>query len=80
VILGNLKRDSFVELFYHHRYVRSFRESMPAECVDCKPALKEICRGGCSAAAEQCYGTSSRVDPFVTLSQQCGSGCSVGPR
>jgi radical SAM protein with 4Fe4S-binding SPASM domain len=73
VILGNLKRDSFGELFYHHPYVRNFRQSLPVECADCEPALKEICRGGCDAAAEQCYGTSSRVDPFVTLSRQGGS-------
>jgi radical SAM protein with 4Fe4S-binding SPASM domain len=69
VILGNLKQDSFTEIFYHHPYVCSFRQSMPAECMNCEPALQEICRGGCSAAAEQCYGTSSRVDPFVTLSR-----------
>jgi radical SAM protein with 4Fe4S-binding SPASM domain len=79
VILGNLKRDRFTDLFYHHPYVCGFRESMPAECANCEQALKEICRGGCSAASEQCYGTSSRVDPFVTLSRHIGSGCSVGP-
>ena len=67
VILGNLKRDRFADIFYHHPYVRSFRESMPAECLD--SALKEVCRGGCCAAAEQCYGTPERVDPFVTLSR-----------
>lgn len=68
VILGNLKRDGFAELFYHHPHLRVFRESMPLECANCAPALKEMCRGGCSAASEQCYGNSSRVDPFVTLS------------
>jgi radical SAM protein with 4Fe4S-binding SPASM domain len=69
IILGNLKRDRFSELFASHPYVCSFRESLPGECVDCEPELKRLCRGGCSAAAEQCYGTSSRVDPFVTLSR-----------
>ena len=77
VILGNLKRDSFVEIFCNHPYVRDFRESLPAECASCDPALKAICRGGCSAAAEQCYGTCSRVDPFVTLSLQSASGATV---
>ena len=71
VILGNLKRDRFTDIFSRHPYVCRFRESLPAECVDCEPSLKEVCRGGCSAAAEQCYGTSSRVDPFVTMSRQC---------
>jgi radical SAM protein with 4Fe4S-binding SPASM domain len=67
VILGNLKYDSFAELFCHHPYVRSFRKTMPPECASCEPALKDICRGGCIAAAEQCYGTAEKVDPFVTL-------------
>jgi radical SAM protein with 4Fe4S-binding SPASM domain len=69
VILGNLKRERFTDLFYHHPYVCSFREQMPGECASCEPELKAICGGGCSAASEQCYGTPSRVDPFVTLSR-----------
>ena len=70
VILGNLKRDRFTDIFYRHPYVCSFRTSLPAECANCKPELKQICRGGCDAAAEQCYGTASRVDPFVTISRR----------
>lgn len=70
VILGNLKNDRFSQLFHNHPYVCNFRDSLPVECVDCAPDLKEICRGGCSAAAEQWYGTSSRVDPFVALSKE----------
>lgn len=73
VILGNLKTDRFSNIFYQHPYVRQFRETMPAECADCEPELKSICRGGCDAAAEQCYGTANRVDPFVTLSRQASS-------
>ena len=69
VILGNIKRDSFVDLYYHHPHVRRFRETWPVECESCDPRRKEMCGGGCKAAAEQCYGTLTRVDPFVTLSQ-----------
>jgi radical SAM protein with 4Fe4S-binding SPASM domain len=70
VILGNLKRESFADIYYHHPYVRTFRDTWPAECADCVPELKGLCRGGCKAAAEQCYGTLTRVDPFVTLSRK----------
>ena len=70
IVLGNLKQERFSNIYYKHPYVRSFRETWPVECADCEPELKELCRGGCKAAAEQCYGTISRVDPFVTLSQR----------
>jgi len=69
-VLGNIKQDRFVNLYYNHPYIRSFYSTWPAECVDCDNQLREMCRGGCKAAAEQCYGTLKRVDPFVTLSQQ----------
>jgi len=68
VILGNIKRDRFADIYYHHPHVRSFHDTWPVECADCDPQLKEMCHGGCKAAAEQCYGTLARVDPFVTLS------------
>jgi radical SAM protein with 4Fe4S-binding SPASM domain len=70
VILGNLKRDHFSEIYYNHPYVQSFRDTWPAECETCDPELKAMCCGGCKASAEQCYGTLARVDPFVTISQQ----------
>lgn len=73
-ILGNIKRDRFVHLYHNHPYVRSFHDTWPSECADCDTQLREMCRGGCKAAAEQCYGTLTRVDPFVTLSQQQGGG------
>ena len=69
VILGNLFEESFAHIYYHHPYVREFRDAWPEECRNCRPEWKEICRGGCKAAAEQCYGTIRRVDPFVTLSR-----------
>jgi radical SAM protein with 4Fe4S-binding SPASM domain len=70
VVLGNLKHDSFRDIYYHHPYVRAFRDTWPAECGGCDPELKAMCCGGCKASAEQCYGTLARVDPFVTISQQ----------
>lgn len=70
VILGNLKRDCFTEIYYNHPYVRSFRDTWPTECQGCEPELKSMCCGGCKAAAEQCCGTLAKVDPFVTISQR----------
>ncbi|HUW15114.1 MAG TPA: hypothetical protein VM537_35675 [Anaerolineae bacterium] len=70
VILGNLQQDSFLDIYYHHPYVRDFHDTWPTECVDCDPELRELCGGGCKAAAEQCYGTLQRVDPFVTLCRE----------
>jgi radical SAM protein with 4Fe4S-binding SPASM domain len=69
-ILGNLLRERFVDIYNHHPYLNSFRNVLPNECKNCKPEWKEVCRGGCKAAAEQCYGTIERVDPFVTMSKQ----------
>ncbi len=67
-VLGNLKRDHFVDL-YCHPHVLAYASTWPEECADCPVELRELCRGGCRAAAEQCYGTITHVDPFVTLSR-----------
>jgi len=67
MILGNLRTQSLAEIFFNNPYIENFRSTWPAECASCRPELKEMCRGGCRAAAEQCYGTLARVDPFVTL-------------
>lgn len=66
VVLGNIMRDSFVEIYNSHPHVQQFRDVWPQECADCAPAMKERCRGGCRAAAEQCLGSAEHVDPYVT--------------
>lgn len=66
VVLGNIRQGGFAEIYYGHPHVKEFRETWPVECADCDPQLKQMCGGGCKAAAEQCYGTLERVDPFVT--------------
>jgi len=69
-ILGNLRRDSFLDIYKNHPYIRTFQNSWPVECAQCDPELKSMCLGGCKAAAEQCYGTLEHVDPFVTISRE----------
>jgi radical SAM protein with 4Fe4S-binding SPASM domain len=73
VVLGNIRRGGFAEIYRNHSYVRLFRDTWPSECRGCDPELRTMCKGGCKAAAEQCYGTLLRVDPFVTLSQGSNS-------
>jgi radical SAM protein with 4Fe4S-binding SPASM domain len=69
VILGNILQESFKSIFHENPYLKEFRETLPIECQDCPPDWKNVCRGGCKAAAEQCYGTFQRVDPFVTINR-----------
>jgi radical SAM protein with 4Fe4S-binding SPASM domain len=73
-ILGNLRQDSFLDIYFNNPYIRKFRETWPVECRDCPQEWKDLCGGGCKAAAEQCYGTLEHVDPFVTLSRETGGG------
>lgn len=66
-VLGNLTKDPFVDIYRRHPYVQQFRTELPVECVDCPPEWRDLCRGGCKAAGEQCHGNAAQVDPFVSL-------------
>jgi radical SAM protein with 4Fe4S-binding SPASM domain len=65
VILGNVKRDSFRDIYHHHPYVEAFRTAWPLECKTCDHPLRDMCRGGCKSAAAQAYGSLEHVEPFV---------------
>lgn len=67
-VLGNIIRDSFRDL-YHHPYVEVFRTVLPPECEKCQSPFKDMCRGGCKAAAAQAYGSLTRIEPFVALNR-----------
>ena len=73
VVLGNLRRERCSDIYYNNPYLRLFRDTWPDECKECEPTLKHMCCGGCKASAEQCCGTLTRVDPFVTLSRPQGA-------
>jgi radical SAM protein with 4Fe4S-binding SPASM domain len=64
-ILGHIERDSIRDILTSHPYVHAFRTTWPKECADCDHPLRDLCQGGCRAAAEQAYGTLTRSDPFV---------------
>jgi radical SAM protein with 4Fe4S-binding SPASM domain len=78
VVLGNLLREPFSTIYRDHPHVRAYRETWPRECESCAPELRELCRGGCRAAAEQCLGTLEHVDPFVTFSLDGGIDAADG--
>jgi PqqA peptide cyclase len=67
--LGNIRRDHFQDIYYHHPYVEEFRTAWPQECENCDHELKDMCRGGCKAAAAQAYGSFKHVEPFVRLNR-----------
>lgn len=65
VVLGDLRREGFAEVV-SRQSSRAFWQPVPPECETCQHPLRDSCRGGCPAASHECYGTSARIDPFVT--------------
>ncbi len=61
-ILGNLREQSFAELVTVER-LRCFVDALPAACAAC--AQRSLCRGGCKAAAQACYGSLTASEPFL---------------
>jgi pyrroloquinoline quinone biosynthesis protein E len=69
VILGDLSEQSLSEIITNER-TRDFWRPVPQECLQCTHPLRDQCRGGCPAAADECYGSRSRVDPFVEYARR----------
>jgi radical SAM protein with 4Fe4S-binding SPASM domain len=69
VVLGDLCEQSFAEIV-GSRKTREFWQPAPAACLNCKHPLAAQCRGGCPAAADECFGTRERMDPLVELSAE----------
>ncbi len=62
-ILGNILEQPFGEIV-ESTSARDFMAAVPEECAGCQH-LRE-CQGGCKAAAEQCHGSLTACDPFLT--------------
>jgi radical SAM protein with 4Fe4S-binding SPASM domain len=63
-ILGDFKKSRMKDILNNsilHRYCTP----VPSICRDC--GFVGSCRGGCRAAAESCYGSADREDPFLRL-------------
>jgi radical SAM protein with 4Fe4S-binding SPASM domain len=64
VVLGDLWMSGFGEIVSGQK-AKQFWSAVPDECLECAHPLKDACAGGCPAAADECYGTPRRKDPFV---------------
>ena len=69
VVLGDLREKRFSELVLG-RKAQAFWVSIPAQCAACDHPLAGLCRGGCPAASDECYGSPDHPDPFVEISQR----------
>jgi radical SAM protein with 4Fe4S-binding SPASM domain len=65
-ILGNLFEKPFSDLISSERMC-GFTEALPTYCVTCQQST--ICRGGCKAAAQVCYGSLTETEPFLRQNQ-----------
>jgi len=64
VVLGDLRRESFVEIWNHHDWMIKLRERDYAKCQDCRYQM--IC-GGCRAMAWAYCGDYWGIDPDCWL-------------
>lgn len=65
-ILGNLLEKRFLDLM-RHPYIEKFRQTLPKECTACPVDVRDYCHGGCKAAAEECFGSLERSEPFLRM-------------
>jgi MoaA/NifB/PqqE/SkfB family radical SAM enzyme len=68
LVLGDLRLQGFAEILAGKKCT-SFWNKIPTVCKNCTNALKERCRGGCTAAAKEFYGSQYRIDPFCEFAQ-----------
>jgi len=65
-VLGDLRTSTFTDLT-QGAPAREFWAPLPAQCTTCEHPLRDVCRGGCTAASDECYGTRERWDPVIDL-------------
>ena len=68
VILGDLLIEGFAEIISRKK-CKDFWETIPTECTQCTHPLKDKCRGGCTAASDEFYGSQFRIDPVYELAR-----------
>ncbi len=61
-ILGNLRRQRLAEII-NSKTMSEFMAACPEFCTGCR--LERECLGGCKAAAEVCFGSPAKADPFL---------------
>jgi radical SAM protein with 4Fe4S-binding SPASM domain len=76
-VLGDLSTHDFIDIV-ESKETRDFWNAEPSECRDCEHPLRDKCNGGCIAAADECYGSRNRRDPFVDLVEKVSlTNCTI---
>jgi radical SAM protein with 4Fe4S-binding SPASM domain len=75
--LGDLAEDGIVALT-RKAPSSTLWDSNPEDCRNCDHPLRDKCRGGCPAAAHECFGTANRMDPFVAASKERAATTPIG--
>jgi radical SAM protein with 4Fe4S-binding SPASM domain len=65
-ILGNVFKESFSRIIRSQK-LTEFKKAQPPSCSTCK--IRRNCQGGCKAAAQACYGSIWRREPFLELTR-----------
>lgn len=67
LVLGDLRSHTFAELLAMPSN-KVFWKATPPACIECQHPLKKKCRGGCTAASAEFYGTQLKMDPLCEYS------------
>jgi radical SAM protein with 4Fe4S-binding SPASM domain len=62
VVAGNIYQKELEEILYSD-YTTQWETSVPELCKPCSHWA--VCKGGCRAASEQCFGTLAKEDPII---------------
>lgn len=62
IVAGNIHQQSFRDILYSD-YSLSWETAVPDLCQPC--SHWSVCKGGCRAASEQCFGTLKEADPII---------------
>lgn len=76
VVLGDLRKQGFSEIVSRPE-TRKFWSPVADECQVCEHPLGHLCRGGCPAAADECFGSRDRMDPIVMFAREENVGSPV---
>lgn len=79
VVLGDVRRQSFRAIVKGPK-TRAFWRATPTVCRTCAHPLRDRCRGGCPAASHECFGTATRLDPFVEWARRQTGTCFAAGR
>ena len=69
-ILGSVLKEPFADLITPDR-LAPFVAAVPSFCDPC--SQREVCQGGCKAAAQVCYGSLSAEEPFLHANRSTAS-------